>query len=66
MPQKPKARGSTRKTGAASKTKTQSERFIETARAFGVDESGKEFERALSKIAPPNRRPKSRREHRDD
>jgi hypothetical protein len=27
-------------------TKTQSERFIEAARAIGVDESGEEFERA--------------------
>lgn len=56
MPQKSKARGSTRKTGAASKEKTQSERFIEAARAIGVDESGKEFERALKKIIPVKRR----------
>ena len=32
--------------------KTQSERFIEAARNVGVDESGAEFERALSKIIP--------------
>lgn len=32
--------------------KEQSERFIETARSLGVDESGKEFERALKKIVP--------------
>lgn len=32
--------------------KEQSERFKETARELGVDESGKEFERALEKIVP--------------
>lgn len=32
--------------------KKQSERFIETARIVGVDESGKEFEKALEKIMP--------------
>ncbi len=53
MPQKPKA---DRNQGAASKEaeKTQSERFLETARSIGVDESGRKFERALRKIAPPN------------
>jgi hypothetical protein len=30
--------------------KEQSERFKETARELGVDESGKEFERAFSKV----------------
>jgi hypothetical protein len=34
----------------------QRERFIETARALGVDETGAEFQRALEKIAPPKRR----------
>lgn len=42
---------------AAKKTKAtekpQRERFIEAARAIGVDESGKEFEKALRKIVPP-------------
>ncbi len=33
----------------------QSERFIQTARDLGVDESGKEYEVALRKIAPPKR-----------
>jgi hypothetical protein len=47
------AKGSRKKT--AGREKTQSERFIETARAVGVDETGKEFERALLKIAPPKR-----------
>jgi hypothetical protein len=36
--------------------KPQRERFIETARALGVDETGAEFERALEKIAPPKPR----------
>lgn len=60
MREKPKARKAQRKDqkefGGASKAratqKEQSARFIETARAIGVDESGKEFERALSKVAP--------------
>jgi hypothetical protein len=34
----------------------QRERFIETARALGVDETGEEFEAALGKIAPPRRK----------
>jgi hypothetical protein len=32
--------------------KKQSERFIETARELGIDESGEQFERALRNIAP--------------
>jgi hypothetical protein len=57
MPEKPKARGSkaTRDRSAEEAQKEQSERFIETAREIGMDESGKEFERALKKIAPPKR-----------
>lgn len=35
--------------------KTQSERFIETARKIAADESGKEFERVFKKIiSAPN------------
>lgn len=34
----------------------QSARFIEVARALGVDESGKTFEAAFSKLVPPKRR----------
>jgi hypothetical protein len=30
----------------------QSERFIQTAREFGADESGEKFEHALHKILP--------------
>jgi hypothetical protein len=57
MPQESKARGSASKakgnsSGAGAPQKSQSERFIETARMLGVDESGKEFDRALKKIVP--------------
>lgn len=46
------------KTGKPDKPKdekTQSERFIETAKALGADEndkSGRKFERAFKKVAP--------------
>lgn len=33
----------------------QSRRFEEKARELGSDESGKSFERALKKIAPPKK-----------
>lgn len=33
----------------------QAERFIETARDIGVDETGEEFDRAIEKIVPPQR-----------
>jgi hypothetical protein len=52
MAQKPKAHRVTSEDRGNSETKTQSERFIEAARELGVDETGKEFERALSKIVP--------------
>ncbi len=35
----------------------QSRRFIDAAKAAGVDETGKEFERALKKIAERPKRP---------
>jgi hypothetical protein len=35
--------------------KEQSERFKETAREIGVDESGKEFERAVGQITTPRK-----------
>lgn len=38
------------------KGKTQFQRFVETAKALEVDESGKEFERAMKVIAPPSKR----------
>jgi hypothetical protein len=63
MPQKPKARKakskakssgrSARAPSAAETQKEQSARFIEAARAIGVDESGREFERAIGVVAPP-------------
>lgn len=51
------------KAGAAKKKKPkpkltdkeQSERFKETARMLGVDESGKDFERTLKKVLPSKR-----------
>jgi hypothetical protein len=43
--------------------KEQSERFIETARAIGADESGEQFKRASEKIlvAKPALKPSGRR-----
>lgn len=58
MGQKPKARKTKSKDRSEERSKreaapkTQSERFIETARAIGVDEDGKEFDLALRKIIP--------------
>jgi hypothetical protein len=34
-----------------SRAKDQSARFIQAAKALGVDETGKKFERAMKKIA---------------
>lgn len=59
MAEKPKTRGAPDKAGAAAKQKTQSERFIKAAREFGVDETGRDFERAIKKIAPPKWRTKA-------
>jgi hypothetical protein len=36
--------------------KEQFKRFVETAHEHGVDESGKEMDRAFKKLAPPKRR----------
>jgi hypothetical protein len=57
MPQKSKARASASKakgksSGAGAPQKSQSERFIEAARSLGVDESGREFEKALKRLVP--------------
>jgi hypothetical protein len=52
---KPKAGSDPRKDRSQEKEKTQSERFIEAAREIGVDESGEEFEQALSKITSPHK-----------
>ena len=48
--QKPKAKPTPEKMTKAE----QSERFKETARKLGSDESGEAFERALEKIVPRN------------
>lgn len=40
-------------TGRKDADKTQRERFIEAARAVGVDETGREFESAIKRIMPP-------------
>ncbi|MFZ0460017.1 MAG: hypothetical protein WAM17_16545 [Rhodoplanes sp.] len=56
MGSKPKTSKASRKTAKPKEDqKAQSERFIEAARIIGVDESGKEFERAISKIVKPKR-----------
>ena len=57
MARKPEA-GSPKKPATkkkAVKLKSQRERFIETARAIGVDETGKEFESLFRKVATPKR-----------
>lgn len=51
MAQRPKAKPKSK--GRKDTDKEQSERFIETARTLGVDESGKDFERTVKKIVPP-------------
>jgi len=53
MASKPKTSGTKKKPARASNKevqKTQRERFIETARGLVVDESGKTFEKAFSKM----------------
>jgi hypothetical protein len=59
MDKKPKAGGAPKKAKPKTKAKDekQFERFIETARKLGVDESGKEFERAISSVFRPKARP---------
>ncbi len=39
------------------KEKPQKERFIDTAKKIGVDESGKEFERLFDKVTPKPKKP---------
>lgn len=48
---KPKPSG--KKKPSAENEKPQSERFIETARALGADETGKAFDAAFASIVPP-------------
>ncbi len=63
MGSKPKARTTKSKKKSlpsrkSETTKTQAERFIEAARSVGVDETGKEFESALDKIAASRNSPR--------
>jgi len=59
MDKKPKAGGAPKKAKPESKPKAkdekQFERFIETARMLGVDESGKEFETVIRKVLSKTR-----------
>jgi hypothetical protein len=59
MATKPKTRKASPKKSDAEKQKEQSERFVKAAREAGVDETGREFERALRKLAVPKRTIKS-------
>jgi hypothetical protein len=57
MPEKPATRKSKSQTKAKDGSereaqKAQSARFVETARALGVDESGLEFEEAIARVVP--------------
>jgi hypothetical protein len=45
---------------SASSDGDQSARFIEAAKKTGADESGKKFEKAFKKVAPPSRGKKSK------
>lgn len=56
MSKKPKAGRGPKAAGKKEVAKTQSERFIEAARDAGVDESGREFERALARLIKPKLR----------
>jgi hypothetical protein len=57
MGKKPKTRRDMGDDRSKSEQKTQSERFIETARELGVDETGKTFERVLKRLARARRKP---------
>jgi hypothetical protein len=64
MGQKPKVRKGASKAESKGRSererlkgKAQRERFIEAARAVGMDESGKEFEQALSVIVKRKQSP---------
>lgn len=58
MAPKPKARSPARPKQKKPVEKSQRARFIETARSVGVDETGKEFEAAIKRIATARRRPR--------
>jgi len=48
-------KGKKRKRKADSDNPDQSKRFIEGAKALGLDESGKEFERVIGTLLPPKK-----------
>jgi hypothetical protein len=60
MDRKPKA-ASREKQADHAQVKSQTERFKETARKLGVDETGEALERAFKKIVPPKQRVKGGR-----
>ena len=63
MGAKPKTRKTAKPTNKAKKKaaeKPQRERFIEAARAHGVDETGKEFEALFGKVVPQKSRQSTR------
>ena len=49
--------GESQKRRPAKTDKKQSERFKQTAREAGADESSENFERVFSKLVPPKRKP---------
>lgn len=58
MATKPKAGAAKKKTAKPPDkkvSKTQRERFIETAREIDADESGEAFERAVEALIPPSK-----------
>jgi hypothetical protein len=58
MDQKPKASNPPgKRTKPKESQKEQSERFIETARKLGFDESGREFDSIIKKIVPKRGKP---------
>ncbi len=48
-------KGKKRKPKGSTDNPAQSRRFIESAKALGVDESGKDFARAMDKLLKPKR-----------
>jgi hypothetical protein len=50
---KPRPKPTGKKAPAAKDEKSQSERFIETARELGVDETGNTFDHTFRKLVPP-------------
>jgi hypothetical protein len=53
--QSPRAKPKPKPDAKPKADKPQIERFKETARSLGCDETGEDFERAFAKIVPPKR-----------